>query len=50
MYEKRSGRVSLPAGYYMGYQGAFLVGILVLFLGGIINGHVHEPPGEEGKA
>ena len=37
MYEKRSGRVSLPAGYYMGYQGAFLVGILVLFLGGIIS-------------
>ncbi len=37
MYEKRSGRISLPAGSYMAYQGAFLVGILVLFLGGIIS-------------
>jgi hypothetical protein len=37
MYEKRSGRISLTPGYYMGYQGAFLVGILVLFLGGIVS-------------
>jgi hypothetical protein len=37
MYEKRSGRISLTPGYYMGYQGAFLVGILILFLGGTVS-------------
>jgi hypothetical protein len=37
MYEKHSGRISLTPGYYMAYQGAFLVGILVLFLGGTVS-------------